>query len=82
MAEGIELYAGTVHVASFAFQALFVTKRRFRPHTLVLMFVDVKKQTAVSHSSAESEIISWDASQRMERGALQLWDCLGNIFAF
>ena len=43
MAEGIELYAGTVHVASFAFQALFVTKRRFRPHTLVLMFVDVQK---------------------------------------
>ena len=42
-----------------------------------------KKRTAVSHSSAESEIISLDAGLRMEGvPELQLWSwCLRNIFA-
>ena len=40
-----------------------------------------KKQTAVSYSSAESEIISLDAGLRMDGlPDLQIWDvCLGSI---
>ena len=41
-------------------------------HTLVPI---CKKQTAVSHSSAESEIVSLDAGLRMDGlPALQFWD--------
>ena len=41
-----------------------------------------KKQTAVSHSSAESETISLDASLRMEGiPAFQLWDCVLQTFS-
>ena len=36
-----------------------------------------KKQTAVSHSSTESEIISWDAGLRLDGlPALELWDLI------
>ena len=39
-----------------------------------------KKQTSVSHSSTESEIISLDASLRMDgKPALDLWDLIGTV---
>ena len=37
----------------------------------------LKKQTSVSHSSTESEIISWDAGLRLDGFlALDLWDLI------
>ena len=42
-----------------------------------------KKQTSVSHSSTESEIISLDAGLRMDGLlALDLWDVVIEVFTF
>ena len=52
----------------------------FGSHTFVPMSWMCKKQTAVSHSSTESEIISLDAGLRLDGiPALDLWDL---IFSF
>ena len=56
----------------------------FGSHTLVPISWMCKKQTAVSHSSTESEIISLDTGLRSDGlPALELWDlivsCLGNV---
>ena len=41
-----------------------------------------KKQTAVSHSSAEAEVISLDAGLRLEGiPSLTLWDQIAEVFA-
>ena len=46
-------------------------------HTLVPLLWMCKEQTAVSHSSAESEIISIDAALQMDGlPALQCWECV------
>ena len=48
-------------------------------HTFVPISWMCKKQTSVSHSSTESEIISLDAGLRLDGiPALDLWDLLGN----
>ena len=48
---------------------------RVGPNTFVALSWMCKKQTAVSHSSAEAEVISLDAGLRMEGiPALLLWD--------
>ena len=48
---------------------------RFGSHTFVLKSWMCKKQTAVSHSSTESEIISLDTGLRLDGLlALELWD--------
>ena len=57
----------------------------FGSHTFVPISWMCKKQTAVSHSSTESEIISLDTGLRLDGlPALELWDLivsiLGNIF--
>ena len=44
----------------------------FRSHTLVRISWMCKKQTSVSHSSTESEIISLDAGLRLESLETQL----------
>ena len=42
-----------------------------------------KKQTSVSHSSTEAEIISFDAGLRMDGiPALTLWDLVIEVFQF
>ena len=56
----------------------------FRSHTFVPISWMCKKQTAVSHSSTESEIISLDTGLRLDGlPALELWDLivsvLGNV---
>ena len=56
----------------------------FGSHTFVLISWMCKKQTAVSHSSTESEIISLDTGLRLDGlPALKLWDLivsvLGNV---
>ena len=56
----------------------------FGSHTFVPISWMCKKQTAVSHSSTESEIISLDTGLRLDGlPALELWDLivsvLGNI---
>ena len=56
----------------------------FGSHTLVPISWMCKKQTSVSHSSTESEIISLDTGLRLDGlPALELWDLivsvLGNI---
>ena len=56
----------------------------FGSHTFVPISWMCKKQTAVSHSSSESEIISLDTGLRLDGlPALELWDLivsvLGNI---
>ena len=49
----------------------------FGSHTFVLISWMCKKQTAVSHSSTESEIISLDAGLRLDGlPALELWDLI------
>ena len=58
--------------------------RIFRSHTFVPINWMCKKQTAVSHSSTESEIISLDTRQRLDGlPALEIWalivSVLGNI---
>ena len=57
----------------------------FGSHTFVPLSWMCKKQTSVSHSSTESEIISLDAGLRMDGiPAIDLWDLivfvLGNTF--
>ena len=56
-------------------------------HTFVPLSWMCKKQTAVSHSSTESEVISLDIGLRLDGlPALELWDLivcvLGNISRF
>ena len=56
----------------------------FRSHTFVPISWMCKKQTAVSHSSTEPEIISLDTGLRLDGlPALELWDLivsvLGNV---
>ena len=49
----------------------------FGSHTFVPIFWMCKKQTSVSHSSTESEIISLDAGLRLDGiPALDLWDLI------
>ena len=49
----------------------------FGSHTFVPISWMCKKQTSVSHSSTESEIISLDAGLRLEGiPALDLWDLI------
>ena len=53
------------------------TLRVFGSHTLVPISWMCKKQTSVSHSSTESEIISLDAGLRLDGiPALVLWDLI------
>ena len=53
----------------------------FGSHTFVPISWMCKKQTAVSHSSTESEIISWDTGLRLDGlPALQLWDLIVSVF--
>ena len=52
----------------------------FGSHTFVLISWMCKKQTSVSHSSTESEIISLDAGLRMDgKPALDLWDLIVTV---
>ena len=53
----------------------------FRSHTFVPISWMCKKQTSVSHSSTEAEVISLDAGLRMDRiHALDLWDLVIEVF--
>ena len=53
----------------------------FGSHTFVPISWMCKKQTAVSHSSTESEIISLDAGLRLHGiPALELWDLIVSVF--
>ena len=53
----------------------------FGSHTFVPISWTYKKQTSVSHSSTEAEIISLDAGLRMDRiPALTLWNLVIEIF--
>ena len=53
----------------------------FGSHTFVPRSWMCKKQTAVSHSSTESEIISLDAGLRLDGlPALELWDLIVSVF--
>ena len=50
-------------------------------HTFVPISWMCKKQTSVSHSSTESEIISLDAGLRLDGIlALDLWDLIVSVF--
>ena len=53
----------------------------FGSHTFVPISWMCKKQTAVSHSSTESEIISLDTELRLDGlPALELWDLIVSVF--
>ena len=53
----------------------------FGSHTFVPISWMCKKQTAVSHSSTESEIISLDTELRLDGlPALELWDLIVYVF--
>ena len=53
----------------------------FGSHTFVPISWMCKKQTAVSHSSTESEIISLDTGLRIDGlAALELWDLIVSVF--
>ena len=53
----------------------------FGSHTFVPISWMCKKQTAVSHSSTESEIISLDTGLRLDGlPALELWDLIVSFF--
>ena len=53
----------------------------FGSHTFVPISWMCKKQTAVSHSSTESEIISLDIGLRLDGLlALELWDVIVSFF--
>ena len=55
--------------------------RIFGSHTFVPISWMCKKQTSVSHSSTESEIISLDAGLRLDGLlALELWDLIVSVF--
>ena len=50
-------------------------------HTFVPISWMCKKQTSVSHSSTESEIISLDTGLRLDGlHALELWDLIVSVF--
>ena len=52
----------------------------FGSHTFVPVSWTCKKQTSVSHSSTESEIISLDAGLRLDGSpALDLWDLIVTV---
>ena len=52
----------------------------FGSHTLVPISWMCKKQTAVSHSSTESEIISLDTGLRLDGlPALEVWDLIVSV---
>ena len=54
---------------------------RFGSRTFVPISWMCKKQTSVSHSSTESEIISLDAGLRLDGiPALDLWDLIVSVF--
>ena len=49
----------------------------FRKSHVCAKKLDVQKQTSVSHSSTEAEVISLDAGLRMDGNpAVTLWDCV------
>ena len=53
----------------------------FGSHTFVPISCMCKKQTSVSHSSTESEIISLDTGLRLDGlPALELWDLIVSVF--
>ena len=53
----------------------------FGSHTFVPISWICKKQTSVSHSSKESEIISLDTGLRLDGlPALELWDLIVSVF--
>ena len=53
----------------------------FGSHTFVPISWMCEKQTAVSHSSIESEIISLDTGLRLDvLPALELWDLIVSVF--
>ena len=53
----------------------------FGSHTFVPISWMCKKQTAVSHSSTESEVISLDTGLRLDGlPALELWDLIVSVF--
>ena len=53
----------------------------FGSHTIVPISWMCKKQTAVSHSSTESEIISFDTGLRLDGlPPLELWDLIVSVF--
>ena len=53
----------------------------FGSHTFVPISWMCKKQTAVSHSSTESDIISFDTGLRLDGlPALELWDLIVSVF--
>ena len=53
----------------------------FRKSYVCAKKLDVQKQTSVSHSSTEAEIISLDAGLRMDGiPALGLWDLVIEVF--
>ena len=53
----------------------------FGSHTFVPISWMCKKQTVVSHSSRESEIISLDTGLRLDGlPALELWDLIVSVF--
>ena len=52
----------------------------FGSHTFVPISCMCKKQTAVSHSSTESEIISLDTGLRLDGLPLELWDLIVSVF--
>ena len=53
----------------------------FRSHTFVPISWMCQKQTSVSHSSTESEILSLDAGLRLDGlPALELWDLIVSVF--
>ena len=55
--------------------------KRFGSHTFVPISWMCKKQTAVSHSSTESEIISLDTGLRLDGlPALELCDLIVSVF--
>ena len=57
------------------------TSHVFGSHTFVPISWMCKKQTAVSHSSRESEIISLDTGLRLDGlPALELWDIIVSVF--
>ena len=53
------------------------------PRTFVPLSWICKRQTAISHSSTEAEVISLDAALRMEGlPSLMLWETILDVFPF
>ena len=82
------MQAGTVSGFSFCRRSLKTQKSTsrgllciFGSHTFVPISWMCKKQTSVSHSSTEAEIITLDAGLRMDGiPALDLWDLVIDVF--